>query len=222
MNILVVEDDADLSGLLVEALELSGSVVTVAATVAAALEAWQPDVYDLVLLDLTLPDGTGFEVLSRIRSESERTPVLILSGLGNEADIIQGLDQGADGYLIKPVSIQELEARIRALHRRARAWSDGRLEFDDLSLDQTKHSVTGPGGGAHLTEREFGILRLLMLADGDIVSREQLLHHVWRIEFDPATTLIDTTVHRLRSKLRSAGSAVLLQAVRGEGFHLSR
>ncbi len=183
-----------------------------------ALREWRtPEPFDVVLLDLTLPDCGAVGVLSEIR-KTNAVPVLILSAKGAVEDITNGLDAGADDYMTKPVALAELDSRIRALIRRHTRAYDGRLTREGLELNEWDRTVSSEDRPIRLTSREFEVLRVLMRAQGRVVSRDELLLRVWRMEFEPGTTVLDMAILRLRKKLRKAGASAVLQARRGEGY----
>lgn len=216
-RILLIEDDATLAELLVEALQEYGYSVTATESGRAALREWRTqEPFDVVVLDLALSDTSGLEVLREI-FKTDAVPVLILSAV---EDVTSGLDAGADDYLIKPIALPELDSRIRALMRRRSRARDGLLILAGLELNELDRTVSAEDGSVHLTSREFEVLRLLMRAQGRVVSRGELLLRVWRMAFEPGTTVLDMAVHRLRKKLRKVGASAVLQARRGEGFQI--
>jgi DNA-binding response OmpR family regulator len=167
-----------------------------------------------------MPDISGLEVLRVLREKDPHVPVLILSARGGEEDVVQGLDLGADDYLVKPASLAELAARVRALLRRLETVSV--LTFGTLELDVGRRTLRVGDHEARLTPREVDLLRMLVDRRGEVVTREDLLEKIWRISFDPRTSLLDTAIHRVRHKLGKEPGAPTIEAVRGVGFHLSK
>jgi len=218
-HILHVEDEEGLAELVAEALAEDGHAVQTARNGAEALEALGANPYDLVCIDLGLPDIPGLEVLKSLRDQDPHVPVLILTAQGGEEDVVRGLDLGADDYLVKPASLAELQARVRALMRRQE--SVGVLTFGPLELDVGRRALRVGDHEARLTPREVDLLRILVEHRGDVVTREELLEKIWRISFDPRTSLLDTAIHRVRSKLGNPPEGPTIEAVRGIGFRLS-
>jgi two-component system OmpR family response regulator len=175
--------------------------------------------YDLMLLDLLLPDGHGRDVLERIRSSKPDLPVLVLSALGEVDDKVDLLDLGADDYLTKPFSMRELSARIRASVRHGRAASTV-LSVGDLVLDTRTRVVTRGENQADLPSREFSLLEYLMRHAGQVVTRQQLLDAVWGFDFETGSNVVDVYVGYLRRKLDSPGSPSVIETVRGAGYRV--
>jgi two-component system, OmpR family, response regulator len=217
--ILHVEDEEGLADLVSEALSEEGHVVRSARTGAAALELLESETFSLVCIDLGLPDMSGLDVLKALRDKDPHVPVLILSARGGEDDVVQGLDFGADDYLVKPASLAELGARVRALMRRQETVA--LLTFGSLELDIGRRTLRVGTHEARLTPREVDLLRILVDRRGGVVTREELLEKIWRISFDPRTSLLDTAIHRVRHKLGSEQGAPTIEAVRGIGFRLA-
>lgn len=225
----MVEDDPQLSDLMAETLEASGMRVTVSTTVADALEVWSARRFDVVLLDIGLPDGSGLDVLGAIRGTGRRTPVLILSALGEEEDIIAGLDQGADGYLTKPVSLVELSARLRALHRRGRDPSRElvrvragvpNLSLGHLSFDRVERVLRWENRSVRLTDGEARIVYRLLQQHGEVVFKDELTSAAIKGAAEAGPGLLAVHVSNLRKKLRSAGLPDLVHTERGVGYSL--
>jgi DNA-binding response OmpR family regulator len=191
--------------------------------------------FDAVLLDIELPGQSGLDLLRGLRDSGDRTPVLILTGRDSDEDVVRGLDAGADDYLVKPVSAAVLKARLRAaLRRTGETPSDGMpgvpahvpyhvgvLTLERLTLDRLGRRVTHDGREIDLTPKEFSLLEQLMLRPEDVVSRGDLLEHVWQVQGDPGSNVVDAHVARLRQKLRAATHCPEIQTVRGVGFRIS-
>jgi DNA-binding response OmpR family regulator len=218
--VLVVEDDREIARALALELDHAGyepSIVTDGPAALSAMSDWDPD---LVLLDLGLPTLDGIEVCRRIRAGSF-TPVVVLTARGSVRDRIAGLDAGADDYVAKPFSLEELMARVRSTLRRARMRDEGeRLEVEDVVLDARARLVTRDGRPIDLTPREFDLLELLMRHPGVALGRDRMLSAVWGYEFLGGSNVIDSYVRYLRKKLEGPGRRRLIQTVRGVGYTL--
>jgi DNA-binding response OmpR family regulator len=220
MRVLVVEDEAELAEALGRGLRRDGYAVDVAFDGAGALERMSYTPYDLVLLDLNLPDMDGLEVCRHIRQESEPQPrVLMLTARDALDDRVAGLDEGADDYLVKPFDFPELLARVRALLRRDLSGSPI-VEVGALRLDAARHEATCGDGALVLTAKEFALLRYFMLHPGEVLTPERLLDHVWDEHADPFTNTVRVTVSNLRRKLRDAGADGVIETVVGRGYRL--
>ena len=222
--ILLVEDEPAITEPLVESLEREGFALHVAGTVADALEAAGRLRPDLILLDLMLPDGSGFDVCREVRRGSD-VPIIMLTARGEEADRVVGLELGADDYVVKPFSAREVVARVRAVLRRTSAVGsagergDAPLEIGDVRLDPAARSVTLEGHPLELTRKEFDLLRLLMSEAGSVVTRERLIDEVWDVNWFGSTKTLDVHVSGLRRKLGDDSAAPrYLHTVRGVGF----
>jgi two-component system, OmpR family, response regulator len=216
VRLLVVEDDVKLAAAVGRGLRHAGYAVDVAGDGEAALRhaaVWE---YDAVVLDLMLPERDGFEVCATLRGRGCWAPVLMLTARDRVEDRIRGLDSGADDYLAKPFDFGELLARIRALVRRAPAARPAAIEAGELRVDPASREVTLSGRRVELTAREFAVLEVLARNAGDVVTRAQLLDHVWDMNFEGSTNIVDQYVGALRRKL----GATLIQTVRGAGFRL--
>lgn len=223
MRILVIEDEKVTRDHLRDHLEILGHTVATAARGEEGLEIVALGETDVIVLDVRLPDMNGTEVAERVREAGDSTPILFLSGLGEEEDIVTGLEVGGDGYMTKPYSVKELEARLRALKRRhsmgGQAREAVRLTAGDLEVDRVSREVSRAGKTLHLTPVEFDLLATLMGAKGEVVSREELLRKVWGLDFHPQTVVLDTHLSNLRKKLRSAGPPII-ENVRGSGYRV--
>lgn len=221
MRILLVEDDRRIIGLLVRGLQAEGHQVLVAEDGRDGLEMIRTEDVDLVLLDRMIPYLDGLELCRVVRQE--RLPVLILMLTAKDSiqDKVDGLKGGADDYLTKPFSVDELLARIEALRRRRPALNEDELiRVGTLQLDPAAHRVTRSGEEIALTRREFDLLRYLMANAGRVCSRQKLLNAVWEYSFDPGTKVVDVYVRYLRAKLGDRDGA-LIETVRGVGYRLA-
>lgn len=215
-----MEDEAELAEALGRGLRRDGYAVDVAFDGAGALERLSYTPYDLVLLDLNLPDMDGLEVCARIRQESEPQPrVLMLTARDALDDRVAGLDEGADDYLVKPFDFPELLARVRALLRRDLS-GNPIVEVGALRLDAARHEATCGDHALVLTAKEFALLRYFMLHPGEVLTPERLLDHVWDEHADPFTNTVRVTVSNLRRKLRDAGADGVIETVVGRGYRL--
>lgn len=222
-RILIIEDEQDLAGLVEYNLRAAGFETETAGSGASGLARARAQPPDLVLLDLMLPDLAGSEVLRLLKSEPElrRSGVIIVSAKGQEADRIQGLEQGADDYVVKPFSVRELLLRIKAVLRRAdvEEGPESVLQVGDIQLDTARHQVRVRGQEVVLTALEFRLLRTLMERNDRVQTREVLLSDVWGIQAEIHTRTVDTHIKRLREKLGEAGD--IIETVRGVGYKLS-
>jgi two-component system, OmpR family, copper resistance phosphate regulon response regulator CusR len=223
VQILVVEDEPKVAGALREGLETEGYEVTVADTGEDGFFRASSRAYDLIVLDVMLPGRSGIEVLSTLRRQGDKTPVLLLTAKDAIEDRVLGLDSGADDYLVKPFAFEELSARIRALLRRNRSESSGVLSIGTLEIDPVRRTVNRSGQRIELTVREFELLEYLARNHGRVVSREMLARDVWKetSRATPLDNVIDVHIARLRKKIDDACPAKLLYTVRGVGFTLS-
>lgn len=224
MRVLIVEDDRGISSFLAKGLAAEGYSTTVAAEVAEGLVqvSGDPDGFDVVLLDLSLPDGSGLEVLRAVRLRDPSPPVIILTARGQIEDKVQGLDMGANDYVTKPFSFEELLARIRAAVRSAGQPTGHELVVGDLRLDlHTKLAWRG-GRRIELAPREWALLELFMRNPTQVLTRARILSHVWDFSFDPGSNVVDVYVGYLRRKINFDGLEPLIQTVRGAGYRLSR
>jgi len=221
MRVLIVEDDKLVRGTLFHGLKSEGHEVVCCETGEDGITSARDSSFDILILDIGLPDMTGLEVAATLRDEGDPTPILFLTGRGSEEQIVEGLEVGADGYMTKPFSMPELQARIRAIGRRRRMDLEHRLVYEDLELEPNTREATRGGRQLKLTEVEFKLLAAIMEGRGEIRTREQLLKEVWHITFDPETGILDVHMSNLRRKLNQAGPPIL-ETVRGEGYRLNK
>jgi two-component system OmpR family response regulator len=218
MRLLVVEDDFALSEVLVFSLRQVGHAVDRIDDGIAADTLLRHERFDLIVLDLSLPKMDGLDVLRRFRAQGSATPVLILSARDADEERVQGLDSGADDYLVKPFSINELEARVRALLRRTRNVNSSRMHHAQLAFDTVSRTVTIDDVAIDLSAREVSLLEALFVHFGQIVSKERLLEQVYGYEGDVGLNTIEVYIHRLRKKI--VGSGVSLRTIHGRGYVL--
>ncbi|MET0309992.1 MAG: response regulator transcription factor [Sphingomonas sp.] len=221
MRILIAEDDADTAGFIERGLTALCHVCVRASTGPDTLHAAVTEPFDAIILDRMLPEISGLDVLRRLRAASVRTPVLVLTALGGIADRVDGLEAGADDYLVKPFAFAELAARLNALVRRPPLTeTPTRLEAGDIVLDLLRREVTRSGRAVHLQPREFALLEQLMRHSGRIVTRTMFLELVWGYHFDPQTNIVESHLSRLRSKLREGFADDPIDTVRGAGYRM--
>ena len=219
MRILVVEDDKRIADFLSRGLESAGYAVDVAPTGAAALDLIPATEYSLVVLDLGLPDMDGLEVLEKVRNRQSSPTVLILSARDAVDDRVQGLEKGADDYLVKPFAFVEFLARVRVLLRRGQPTPE-RLQVGDLSLDCIRRRVSRAGEPIDLAPKEFSILEYLMRNRGRPLSRTMIVEHVWDMDYDGLTNIVDVYIRHLRGKIDDKYTAKMIQTIRGVGYLL--
>ena len=222
MRLLVVDDDRALRDVLRRALELAGYEVRLTDSGSGALAEIASAVPDAVVLDIGLPDIDGLEVSRLLRREGNRVPILMLTARDAVSDRIDGLDAGADDYLVKPFDIDELKARIRALLRRAGADSDGQggLAFNELKLDSARHGVVVGEEFVELTRTEYQLLELLMLNPRRVLPHSTIYDRVWGYDFGPTSNALRVYIGYLRRKLEEAGATSEIHTVRGVGYAL--
>jgi DNA-binding response OmpR family regulator len=216
--ILLIEDEPRVAGFIQKGLEACGYQTDIAATAAEGVDlALSERPYELILLDIGLPDRDGFEVLAELRTVDQTTPVIVLTARGDVPSRVRGLDLGADDYLPKPFDFDELLARIRARLRDVRQPTAHTVTAGGLTLDLRSRRVQLDDRSVDLTSREFGLLEFLMRHQGQVLSRVQILSSVWGYDFDPGTNVVDVYVGYLRSKLGDA-EGTLIETVRGGGY----
>lgn len=220
VRILVVEDEHTLADFIAQTLAAGGHSVVVAHDVTGGEQLALGEEIDLVLLDVVLPGGSGLDVLRAIRSRKPALPVILLSARDDVQAKVEGLDLGADDYITKPFWLEELQARVRAQLRGPRQASSALLQAGELTVDLTTRRVEHGGHEVTLTAREYALLVYLLRHPDQVLSREQLLHAVWGLNFDPRTKVLDVYVGYLRRKLAVAGRTAPIETVRQVGYRL--
>ena len=220
MHLLVVEDDARLSRLLKRLLSQDRHIVETAMTAEEGLEVATSTLeLDAIILDVGLPDRSGFEVARTLRKKGSQVPILMLTARDSINDRVEGLDAGADDYLVKPFAYEELLARLRALGRRPPARKSAALKAGPIELDETTRRVTVSGRPVDLSQREFSILECLLRRPGQVLSRDQLLDYAWPYGVALTPNTVEAYIHLLREKLGSEAAASV-ETVRGVGYRL--
>jgi DNA-binding response OmpR family regulator len=219
MRVLLVEDEKKLADFVKKGLTESSYATDWAAT-AKEGEAFASDnLYDLIILDVMLPDGNGFELARWLRTNEYAGPILMLTALNSTQDKVKGLDSGADDYLPKPFALEELKARVRALLRRYGGTSTtSQLKFSDLEMDLVKRKVSRGGQEIKLTSKEFALLEYFLRHIGRPVSRMEILEHVWDMSFDPGSNVVDVYVNMLRKKIDTPFEHKIIHTVVGFGY----
>ncbi len=220
MRILVIEDEPKVARSLIKGLEVEHFTVDLAVDGEEGLQMARQINYDGIILDWNLPRLDGLTLLRMLRQEGSSSRVLILSGRREVADRVYGLQAGADDYLIKPFSFQELLARLHTLLRRSKELLD-KMQVEDLELDRTSHTVTRAGKTIHLTQREYALLEYLMRNAGRTVTRTMVVEHVWNLGFDGLTNVVDVYISYLRAKIDHGFAKPLIHTKRGIGFMLA-
>ena len=218
MRILLVEDEPKVASFIRRALEEENYAVDVCGDGTTGLDWAQGVNYDLIVLDLMLPGLPGLQLLRQLRAADVKTPVLILTARSEVDQRVKGLDAGADDYLTKPFAIEELIARARALFRRASGTPTGILQVDDLVLNPVTREVTRGGQRIELTAKEYALLEYLMRNAGRVLTRPMITEHVWDLDFDTFTNVIDVYISYLRNKIDRGRESSLIQTVRGSGY----
>lgn len=221
MRILVVEDEKKLANFIKHGLEEEKYIVEVANDGEKGLELAMNNHYDAILLDVMLPGKDGFTILRELRNAGISVPIMMLTARGATEDRVMGLDLGADDYLPKPFSFEELAARLRSILRRTSPEKSTKLQCGDLILDTVTHFAYRGGKEIELTTKEYALLEYLMRNKNRIVSRSSILQHVWKHSFDPESNIIDVYIKRLREKIETdPNSPQLIQSIRGVGYRI--
>lgn len=220
MRILVVEDEIKLANALKRGLELQKYTVDVAYDGEAGLDFATGEEYDLVILDLMLPKIDGLTICKRVREAKIHTPILILTAKGQIGDKVEGLDTGADDYMVKPFSFEELFARVRALVRRPEVVNDASLVVKDLTLNSATFKVTRNREEISLSIREFSLLEYLMRHKNQVLTRQQIVAHVWNYDADILPNTVEVHIKHLRDKMDTPFKNKLIKTVRGFGYEI--
>jgi len=218
MKLLIVEDEARMADLLRKGLTEEGHMVTCASDGAEGLALAKDYEFDIIILDVMMPKLSGYDVAKRLRAEKMRTPILMLTARDSVPDIVKGLDLGADDYMTKPFSFDELVARLRSVKRRALAAEDTHLRVADLVIDPASREVRRGEERVLLTRTEYSLLERLMYRCGKVVSRRSLIESVWGFDRDIEENTLDAFMHLLRNKIDSPGRQKLIHTVRGVGY----
>lgn len=221
MKLLIVEDEVKAGDYIRQGLTEAGFVADLARNGLDGYHLASTQTYDLILLDVMLPDVDGWKIVSSLRGAGNATPVLFLTAKGSVEDRVKGLELGADDYLVKPFSFSELLARVRSLLRRASgSMTSDRLEVEDLVLDVSRRRAARAGARLNLTNKEFVLLELLVRRRGEVLPRSLIASLVWDMNFDSDTNVIDVAIRRLRAKVDDPFSTRLIRTVRGMGYVL--
>ena len=220
MRILVIEDEKKTAAFLAKGLREAGFDIDLAGDGESGLELARKKKFDLLIVDVMLPNKDGWEVVAELRRDGIRTPILFLTARDSVRDRVKGLELGADDYLVKPFAFSELLARIRSLLRRAPVRPQERLQIDDLELDLKRHKAIRSGAKLNLTPKEFKLLEHLVRSAGEVVSRAEIAEHVWDIGFKTDTNVVDVVVRRLRAKVDDPFKTKLVHTIRGVGYVL--
>jgi DNA-binding response OmpR family regulator len=220
MRVLVVEDEQQLASIIQRGLTEEGYAVDAAGTGEEAENLALNIPYDLILLDIILPGKDGIEVCRTLRQQKIKTPVLMLTARDSVGDKVKGLDSGADDYLVKPFVFEELYARVRALLRREENLLPQKLQVGDLSIETTTRRVMRGERQIELTGKEYAILEFLMRHPNLVITRVMLEQHIWNLELDSTSNLVDVFIRRLRIKIDDGEKKSLIQTVKGAGYRL--
>lgn len=216
-HLLVVDDEENLRSMLCAALRHNGFEISAAENGREALAKIAEERPDLIVLDVMMPDLDGFEVCRRLRADNDHTPVLFLTARDSTEDKVRGLTLGGDDYLEKPFSLDELVARVRAVLRRGGGAANDVLELEDLSIDDDAHLVVKAGEHVHLSPTEYKLLRYLLINKGRVLSKSQILDHVWEYDFDGDGGVVETYIGYLRRKVDTT-EPKLIHTIRGVGY----
>jgi DNA-binding response OmpR family regulator len=218
MRILIVEDQPLIGKALKKGLSEEGFAVDWVTSLEDGLHLSREFEYDTLILDLMLPDGSGLKLLHDLRKRNQRTPVLILTAKDTLQDKTHGFASGADDYLAKPFAFEELLSRVRALVRRKYQFYGDMLRAGSLELDSTARTVTNAGVPLDLTAKEFALLEFFLLRRSHVLSRHKILEHLYSDDAEQGSNVIDVFINKLRRKLETAGSGLLIETIRGEGY----
>ena len=220
MRILVIEDEKKTAGFLAKGLREAGFAVEIARDGETGLEKARATKFDLLIVDIMLPNKDGWEVVAELRRDGVRTPILFLTARDSVRDRVKGLELGADDYLVKPFAFSELLARVRSVLRRAPERQTEHSRIADLEMDMRHHKATRSGVPLNLTPKEFLLLAHLVRSAGEVVSRAEIAEHVWEIGFKTSTNVVDVVVRRLRARVDDPFKNKLIHTIRGVGYVL--
>jgi two-component system copper resistance phosphate regulon response regulator CusR len=220
MRILVIEDEKKTAAFLAKGLGEAGFETEIAADGEAGVARAMQRTHDLLIVDVMLPKKDGWTVVSELREAGIRTPIIFLTARDRVPDRVKGFELGADDYLVKPFAFSELLARVGSLLRRSPAQQEEQLVIDDLEIDTRRHRATRSGIPLNLTSKEFLLLAQLARSAGKVISRAEIAQHVWDINFDTGTNVVDVMVRRLRAKVDDPFDTKLVQTIRGVGYAL--
>lgn len=220
MRILFAEDEADLNRIVTARLTEEGYSVDTCMDGAEAIDCLDAAEYDAVILDIMMPKADGFTVLKHLRDAGKMTPVLFLTARDAVSDRVKGLDMGANDYLIKPFSFDELKARIRVMTRTVFGEKSNLLTLDDLEMDLAAHTVKRAGKSIDLSAKEYALLEYLMHNTGVVLSREKIEDHIWNFDYEGGTNVVDVYISYLRKKIDGGFDTKLIHTVRGSGYVL--
>ena len=222
MKVLLVEDEKRISDFVVKGLKEQGFAVDLANDGNDGYCLATTQSYDAIILDIMLPGRDGLSILKSLRAKGNNVPVIVATARGELDERLEGLNLGADDYLTKPFFIDELVARLQALHRRSTGSQLSMRQVEDLVLNLSMHEVTRGDREIELTSREFNLLEYLMRSPGRVYTRTQILEHVWGYDFDPNTNIVDVCLQRLRKKVEEKGEGKLIETVRGVGYRIKK
>ena len=222
MKVLLVEDEKRISDFVVKGLKEQGFAVDLANDGNDGYYLATTQSYDAIILDIMLPGRDGLSILKSLRAKGNNVPVIVATARGELDERLEGLNLGADDYLTKPFFIDELVARLQALHQRSTGSQLSMRQVEDLVLNLSMHEVTRGDREIELTSREFNLLEYLMRSPGRVYTRTQILEHVWGYYFDPNTNIVDVCLQRLRKKVEEKGEGKLIETVRGVGYRIKK
>lgn len=222
MRVLLAEDEKDLNDIITQKLTSSGYSVDSCYDGQEAIHILSYTDYDVIILDIMMPKADGFAVLKSLRGAGKTTPVLFLTARDSIEDRVKGLDSGANDYLVKPFSFEELSARLRAMTRTSFGMISNVLSLDDLTLDCASHMVTRGGRQINLSAKEYALLEYLLRNQGIVLSREKIENHIWNFDYEGGTNVVDVYISYLRKKIDGDSSNKLIHTVRGKGYVLRK
>ncbi len=220
MRVLVVEDEKRIADFIARGLKEERFAVDIAYDAEQGMYLAEINEYDVMIFDVMMPKGDGISMCKKLRAQKNRTPILILTARNSVKDKVSGLNEGADDYLTKPFSFEELLARVRVLIRRPQENKTPVLKIEDLELNQLKHEVKRAGKVINVTAKEYMLLQYLMVNANEVISRPMISEHVWNEEFDSMTNVIDVHITYLRQKMDKGYKKKLIRTVRGAGYIL--